>query len=112
MQIRVLEVAPQVYACGPLFESDLQLLSKQGVRSIIDTRPDGAALGQPSSADLAGAAAALDIAYLHFPVESGPISPETARALAAASESLARPMMVCSQSGGRATKIWETSEAT
>ena len=30
LQIRVLEVAPQVYACGPLFESDLSLLAKQG----------------------------------------------------------------------------------
>jgi len=38
LQIRVLEVAPQVYASGQLFESDLKLVAKQGVRSIINTR--------------------------------------------------------------------------
>ena len=29
LQMRVLELAPQVYASGQLFESDLQLLAKQ-----------------------------------------------------------------------------------
>ena len=52
LQMRVLEVAPQVYASGQLFEADLQLVAKQGVRSIVDTRPDNEAPGQPSFANL------------------------------------------------------------
>ena len=68
LQIRVLEVAPQVYACGPLFESDLSLLAKQGVRSILNTRPDDESPGQPASASLAKAAEEYGIKCAHFPV--------------------------------------------
>ena len=46
LQMRVLELAPQVYASGQLFESDLQLLARQGVRSIVITRPDKESEGQ------------------------------------------------------------------
>ena len=41
LQIRVLELAPQVYVCGQLFETDVQLLARQGVRTIVNNRPDG-----------------------------------------------------------------------
>ena len=68
LQIRVLEVAPQVYACGPLFESDLSLLAKQGVRSILNTRPDDESPGQPAAEALAKAAEEYGILCVHFPV--------------------------------------------
>jgi protein tyrosine phosphatase (PTP) superfamily phosphohydrolase (DUF442 family) len=85
LQMRVLELAPQVYATGQLFETDLQLLSKQGVRSIVNTRPDNELEGQPSSAELAKAAEECD--------------------------ELQRPLIVCGRSGGQSTKIWETAES-
>lgn len=110
LQMRVLEVAPQVYACGPLFESDLKLLAQQGVRSIVYTRPDDESPGQPSSADLARAAGGFGIEFVYFPVTAGPISNESAADFALACEGVKRPMFVCSQSGGRATTIWETAE--
>ena len=40
LQMRVLELAPQVYASGQLIEHDLRLAAKQGVRSIMNNRPD------------------------------------------------------------------------
>ena len=105
MQIRVLEVAPQVYASGQLFESDLKLVAKQGVRSIISTRPDH------DSASLAAAAAELGIVYVDFPVDPGPVTAEVAEAFAKACDELERPLIVCGSSGGRSTKIWETAES-
>ena len=51
--MRVLELGPQVYVSGQLFEHDIRLAAKQGVRSIMNNRPDGEAMGQPLSADLA-----------------------------------------------------------
>ena len=109
-QMKMLEVAPQVYAAGQLFESDLQLVSKQGARSIINTRPDNEFEGQPLSAELAKAAEEYGIAFVHFPVDPGSISEETAVAFAKACEDLKRPLIVCSRSGGLSTKIWETAE--
>ena len=112
LQMRVLEVAPQVYACGPLFESDLQLLAKQGVRSIVNTRPDGEAPGQPASADLATAAQDYGITWVYFPViDARSMSAETAKEFAQACEDLERPMMVSGRSGGHSTRVWETAES-
>jgi uncharacterized protein (TIGR01244 family) len=112
LQIRVLEVAPQVYACGPLFESDLTLLAKQGVRSIVNTRPDDESPGQPASAALAAAAEEFSISCVHFPVvDVRSMSVETAKAFARACEDLERPMMVCGRSGGHSTSVWEKAES-
>ena len=109
--MRVLELAPQVYATGQLFETDFQLLSKQGVRSIVNTRPDGESEGQPPSAELAKAAAEHGITLVHFPIDPASMTKETAGAFMKACDELARTMMVCGRSGGQSTKIWETAEA-
>jgi sulfide:quinone oxidoreductase len=111
LQIRVLEVAPQVYACGPLFESDLSLLAKQGVRSILNTRPDDEAPGQPAAADLAKAAEEYGIKCVHFPVVDARSMPDqTAQEFAQVAAGLDRPLMVCGRSGGHSTRVWETAE--
>jgi len=111
LQMRVLELAPQVYASGQIFESDLQLLAKQGVRSIVNTRPDDETPDQPLSADVAKAAAKLGITLLHIPVDSGSITPELAEAIMQACDELERPLLFCGRSGPQATKIWETAES-
>ena len=109
--MKMLEVAPQVYAVGQLFASDLGLIARQGARSIVNTRPDDEAEGQPSSADLAWAAEELGITFLHFPIDPRSISPQTAAAFAKACEILERPLIVCSLSGALSAKIWETAES-
>lgn len=111
LQMRVLELAPQVYVCGQVFETDLKLIARQGVRTIVSNRPDGEAPGQPSTADLARAAEELGITFVHFPIEAGPISRQTAVDFARTCEDLARPMLVFSRSGARSMKLWEMSEA-
>lgn len=111
LQMRVLELAPEVYASGQLFESDLGLLIRQGVRSIVNTRPDDESPGQPASADLAKAAREYGITIVHFPVDPGSITPEIARAFMKACDELERPLMICGRSGGQSTKIWETAES-
>jgi sulfide:quinone oxidoreductase len=111
LQMRVLELAPQVYATGQIFETDFQLLAKQGVRSIVNTRPDNESEGQPASADLAKAAAEFGITLVHFPLDPASMTKEDAGAFMRACDELARTMMVCGRSGGQSTKIWETAEA-
>ena len=111
LQIRVLEVAPQVFASGQLFESDLALVAKQGVRSIVNTRPDNESEGQPLSASLAEAAAELGITFVSFPIEPKAITRDVAEAFTTACDELERPLIVCGRSGGHATRIWETVES-
>lgn len=111
LQIRVLELAPQVYVSGQLFESDVRLLAKQGVRSIMNNRADGESEGQPLSADLARVAAENDVHFLHFPVDPGCIGQPEAEAFANACVELERPLHVFSRTGARSMKIWELAES-
>ena len=111
LQIRALELAPQVYVCGQLFESDLRLVANQGVRSIVNNRPDNESAGQPLSADLAKVAEELGITFVHFPVELGSVTMQDAEAFAKVCDELKRPLVVFSRTGARATKIWEMSES-
>jgi len=67
--MRVLELAPQVYVSGQLFDHDIRLAAKQGVRTIMNNRADGESVGQPSSCDLAKTAEELGMTFLHFPVD-------------------------------------------
>jgi len=110
LQMRVLEVGTEVYATGQLFEADLKLIAKQKVRSIMDNRAADEANEQPLSTDLAKAAEELGIAFVHFPVEPGPITAQTAEAFAKASAELERPLLLFGRSGARSIKIWEMTE--
>ena len=81
-RLRVLELAPQVFVAGQVFEQELKVAAEQGIRSVINNRPDGESANQPPSAHLAGVA-----------------------------EGLERPMLVFCRSGARSTALWEMCEA-
>ena len=110
LQIRVMELAPQVFVSGQIFEHDVRLLAKQGCRCIVCVEPDSDAPGQPQSADLARVAEEEGVIFVHFPVEPGSVTAEDAEALAKACEDLKRPVHVFSRSAAHAIKLWEMSE--
>jgi sulfide:quinone oxidoreductase len=111
LQMRVLEVAPQVFASGQLFVTDLDLIAKQGVRSIVCVRPDGEAPDQPLAVDLASAAEEHGIAFAHFPLDYKTITAEIANEFMQTCDRLKRPMLVCGRSGAHSTRAWETAES-
>lgn len=110
LQIKALELAPQVYVCGQLFEQDLPLIAKQGVRSIMNNRADNETLGQPLSADLARAAEGLGMTFAHFPVQA-PIDSHDVKAFMQACDGLERPLLLFCRTGARSTRMWELAEA-
>ena len=110
LQIRVMELAPQVFVSGQIFEEDVRLLAKQGCRSIVCAEPDSGAAGQPQSADLARVAKEEGLEFLHFPVEPGSVTADDAAAFGQACEPLKRPVHVFSRSVAHAIKLWEMSE--
>ncbi len=111
LQIKALELAPQVFVCGQLFSADLQLIARQGVRTIMNNRHDGEVPNQPLSADLARDAAELGMSLVHYPVDPGPISEQDARLFAEACATLERPLLLFSRSGMRSIRIWEMAES-
>ncbi len=111
LQMRVLEVATDVYSSGQVFETDMKLAAGGGVRTIINNRFDDETPGQPSSAKLAEAAAEFGIEFVHFPVEPKSISDEQLLEYASICDRLKRPMLVFSRTGARSTRLWEMMEA-
>jgi len=110
--MRVLELGPQVYVSGQLFDHDVRLAAKQGVRSIMNNRPDGEAMGQPLSADLAKTAEELGITYVHLPFDTRSITRQTVEDFAKARDELERPLLIFCRSGARSTQMWQMAEET
>ena len=108
--MRVLELAPQVYVSGQLFEHDVRLMAKQGVRSIMNNRPDGESMGQPLSADLAIIAEELGMTFLHLPVDLRALTEQIVEEFAKACDELERPLLIFCRSGARSTTVWEMAE--
>jgi len=61
-------VAPQI---SP---ADVAFAAREGFGLIVNNRPDGETIGQPSSADIEAAAHAAGLAYVHIPVDGRGIS--------------------------------------
>ena len=110
LQMRVLELAPQVFVSGQLFEQDIRLAAKQGVRSIMNNRPDGESMGQPLSADLAKTAEELGMTFRHLPIDPRAISMQDVKDFAKACDELERPLLIFCRSGARSTTLWEMAE--
>jgi len=108
--MRVFELGPQVYVSGQLFEHDVRLMAKQGVRSIMNNRPDGESMGQPLSADLAKIAEELGMTFVHVPIDSRAITKQVVEEFAKACDELERPLLIFCRSGARSTTVWEMAE--
>lgn len=108
--MRVLELAPQVFVTGQLYEHDVRLAAKQGVRTIMNNRPDGEAPGQPLSADLARVAEELGVTYVYHPVVPPSVTREDVEDFGRVCEQLDRPLLIFCRSGARSTRMWEMAE--
>ena len=85
---------------------DIAELATQGVRSIINNRPDGEADDQPSSAELQAAAQQAGLAYQYIPVTHGPLLANQVDAFAAALRDLPAPVLAFCRSGNRCSILW------
>lgn len=76
-----------------------------GVRTIINNRPDGEEAGQPASADIAAAADAAGLGYVHIPVDHSGFAMDQVTAMGEALEHEGAALAFC-RSGTRSTFLW------
>ena len=100
------QLAPGISATGKLDRGDIEALAQQGVRTIINNRPDGEDPGQLPAADARRLAEAHGIAYHHIPVTAATLTRGDVDAFAAALTSAAQPIVVHCRSGTRSTLLW------
>jgi sulfide:quinone oxidoreductase len=109
MQTRTL--TEKLSVSSQLTPRDLTAAADQGIRSIINNRPDGEASDQPTSAEIEAAAAALGLAYRHIPVVPGQIDDEDIANFSVALAALEAPVLAFCRTGTRSASLWALSAA-
>jgi uncharacterized protein (TIGR01244 family) len=90
---------------GQISPADVAAAAEQGIRTIINNRPDGEQPGQPTSAEIEAAATAAGLGYAHIPVDHSGFSMEQVEAMTAALAQPAPALAFC-RSGTRSTFLW------
>ncbi|MDR1969303.1 MAG: TIGR01244 family phosphatase [Burkholderiaceae bacterium] len=90
----------------------LAALKNQGIRTVIDLRPDGEAPGQPSANAMAQAAQQADLQFSYVPVPHGDVPAAAVDALAQLLAQSPRPVLLYCRSGARAVRTWALAEAS
>jgi len=107
MQIQQLDDG--VFVAAQISAADLAIVAKNGIRTVVNNRPDGEVAGQPASDDLANAAANLGLEYVYFPVLTNGITPDNVQGFAAMRDDLEGPVLLFCRSGARSAKLWQLS---
>jgi uncharacterized protein (TIGR01244 family) len=108
MQRRIL--TDDLSVSGQLDADDFALLAQQGVRLVINNRPDGEAPGQLSAAEGKRLAEAAGLAYQHIPVRFPTLQASEIDRFGAAVEQADGPVHAHCASGARSATLWALSQ--
>jgi len=91
--------------------ADVAEAARQGFTTIINNRPDGEDPDAPQSADIAAAAKAAGLNYIHIPVRGGP-GPAEVEAVKQVIDAADGPVLAFCRSGTRSIVTWAIGQAT
>lgn len=94
---------------GQISAEDVAILAAQGVKTLINNRPDGEAADQPTSDEIAAAAAAHGIAYRHIPFAGGMLEMRHVEEFADFYNATERPLHIFCRSGNRSSVILQAA---
>jgi sulfide:quinone oxidoreductase len=100
-----LAVSPQI---AP---ADIAGIAADGFRAIVCNRPDGEGADQPTSDEIAAAAATEGLAFRYLPIVSGMVSDADAETFGAMLRELPGPVLAYCRTGTRSATLWSLSEA-
>jgi uncharacterized protein (TIGR01244 family) len=101
-----ISVAPQI---AP---EDVAAFAEAGFKAIVNNRPEGEELGQPTGAIIRAAAEAAGLAYTEIPVTHAGFSATQVEAMAEAIEAAGGPVLAYCRSGTRSCNLWALAEAS
>jgi len=100
------ELAPGLSVAGKLDRADIEALAANGVRTIINNRPDDEDPGQLPAAEARRLAAAHGIAYHQIPITAATLTRADVDAFATALGSAQQPVVAHCRSGTRSSLLW------
>ena len=102
----------KVLASPQITLDDVAEAAAQGVRLIVNNRPEGESDDQTAGDAIAAAADAAGIAYVAIPVTHAGFSEAQVRAMADALAGADGPVLAYCRSGTRSTLLWALAEAS
>lgn len=108
---RHVKLSETVAAAPQLQPSDMPAVAAAGYAVVVNNRPDGEALGQPTSAEMAAAAEAAGLEYHYYPLNAFNYPGETPSAMAALFDDASRPVLAFCRSGTRSSNLWITTRS-
>lgn len=105
------QISDTVFASPQLAMEDVANAKAQGVRLIINNRPDGEDPSAPQGAAIEAAAHAEGIAYVAIPIGHSGFSDVQIDAMTAALENADGPVLAYCRSGTRSTFLWALAQA-
>lgn len=93
-----------------LAPGDFAELARQGVRLVINNRPDGEVVGQLTAADGKNAAEQAGLTYVHIPVKLVTLRPEEVDRFGDVVASVSGPVHAHCASGHRSAILWALSQ--
>lgn len=94
---------------GQITPEDVKTLAAQGVKTLVNNRPDGEEAGQPTSDDIAKAAQEHGIIYRHIPFGGGMLEMRHVEEFADFYNSTERPLHIFCRSGNRSSIILQAA---
>lgn len=101
-----------VFASPQITASDLDLAIANGIKLVINNRPDDESDDQTPGAEIDAVARAAGIDYIAIPVTSAGFSEAQVTAMADALARATGPVLAYCRSGTRSTLLWALAEAS
>ena len=105
------QINDQVSVTGQITPDDVATIKAAGFTTIINNRPDGEVDPQPTSAEIAKAAAEVGIDYQTIPMGREGVSPEMVTNTRSALDASSGPVLCFCRTGTRSTTLWALSQA-
>lgn len=101
------DVAPEfrITLSGQITPDDVKVLAEQGVKTIVNNRPDGEEEGQPTSAQIEAVCQELGITYKQIAFSGGMMDMSHVQAFADFYNSTERPLHIFCRTGNRSNMI-------
>jgi uncharacterized protein (TIGR01244 family) len=106
------KLSDQVLASPQIDLADLTAAAEQGVKLIVNNRPEGESDDQTPGAAIEAAARAAGLGYVAIPVTHAGFSEAQVEAMAEALAGAGGPVLAYCRSGTRSTLLWSLAEAS
>lgn len=106
------QLTPRLFASPQISLAEVDAAAAQGIKLVINNRPEGESDDQTPGADIAAACAAKGMAYVAIPVTHAGFSQPQVTAMAEALASTDAPILAYCRSGTRSTLLWALAEAS